>query len=364
MSKINNRSRASINSNPARDYKNTSKLQRFLEHIWYERGKAKWLLLPLTLIYCSVNAFQRWRLSRHQIKQHLPIIVVGNISVGGTGKTPIVLYIAELLLKAGYKPGFITRGYGGQSPIWPLVVTSDSDPVEVGDEALLLASRTGLPVVAGPDRIQDINKLQAMSDCDVVISDDGLQHYRLHRDIEIVVVDGQRQMGNGWCIPAGPLREPVSRLSTVDFVLVNQSSQLDLNELTSFSKRFGLTDNCFVTTIIPAGLKSLEANQVEIKLSDFHGKTVHAVTGIGNPQKFYDVLEQSEIQLIKHSFPDHHGFSREELCFDDSHAVIMTEKDAVKCRQFKLENCWYLTINAQVVNKDFAQQLLAKLETK
>ena len=218
----------------------TSRLQQLLEAIWYQQGKGRWFLLPFTLLYCAIHSFQRWKLTRRRSKANLPVIVVGNISIGGTGKTPTVIYLANLLKSAGYTPGIVTRGYGGNSVKWPRQVTALSRPEEVGDEAVLIAKRTTVPVVAGPDRYVDIQYLKSKHKCDVILSDDGLQHYNLHRDIEIILVDAERQLGNGWCLPAGPLRESACRLKEVDFVLYNHGFKQKNNRHAVFAKQYQL----------------------------------------------------------------------------------------------------------------------------
>ncbi len=338
----------------------TSWLQRLLENIWYQQGKGKWFLLPLTLFYCGLHSFQRWKLTRRRSKITLPVIVVGNISIGGTGKTPTVIYLAKLLLKGGYKPAIITRGYGGKATQWPQEVTPLSSPAKVGDEAVLLAKRSKVPVIAGADRSVDIQYLRSRYDCDVILSDDGLQHYCLHRDIEIVLIDAKRQLGNGWCIPAGPLRENSCRLKKVDFVLFNQA----FNENNAKKNRFAVQqklDSLFSMRLSGNVLHSLSTKKKPLPLQDLKGQTVHAVTGIGNPSQFYDVLEKSGLKLIKHSFSDHHSFKEKELYFNDNKIIIMTEKDAVKCHQFKIDNCWYLPVEAQI-ESEFDRLLMDKLK--
>ena len=334
---------------------NTSRLQQILENIWYQGGKGKWILLPLTFVYCALHAFQRWKLTRKRSKMPLPVIIVGNISVGGTGKTPAVIYLVNLLLNAGYQPAIITRGYGGKSVQWPKGVNAKSDTVEVGDEPVLMAKRAQVPVVAGPDRCLDIQLLRSKYNCDVVISDDGLQHYKLHRDIEIVLVDGERQLGNGCCLPAGPLRENARRLKSVDFVLLNSSHH---QHKQAFMLQHQIK-SVFLMGLEGKTIYSLSDNKSQ-DIQSLKGALVHAVTGIGNPQRFYQTLENEGVRLIKHSFPDHHVFSQEELNFNDKKIIIMTEKDAVKCQNFSLDNVWYLPVKAQI-EEAFDKQVLDKL---
>ncbi len=274
----------------------------------------------------------------------MPVIVVGNISVGGTGKTPLVIWLATVLEDNGYRPGVISRGYGGRASVWPQLVTSDSDPALVGDEPILIARRTRCPIAVAPRRNAAARALLEAHGCDVLISDDGLQHYGLLRDIEIAVIAGERGLGNGWCLPAGPLREPPSRLREVDFV-VTQGRVLDGSLVMRLhgEQALNLLDPCVV--------QPLEA---------FAGRRIHAVAGIGNPKRFFDDLARIGLELNAHPFPDHHRFTAADLEFGDEHPVLMTEKDAVKCRAFAKAHHWYVPVTAQP-DERLAQGLLARL---
>ncbi|HFC91716.1 MAG TPA: tetraacyldisaccharide 4'-kinase [Leucothrix mucor] len=338
----------------------TSSLQRTLENIWYKNGKGKWFLLPFTLLYCLLNLIQHWKLTRRRSKIDIPVIIVGNISIGGTGKTPAVIYLIKRLKKAGYKPAVITRGYGGKSTKWPRLVTAQSDPKQVGDEAVLIAKRAAVPVVAGPERTVDIRYLRSKYDCDVIISDDGLQHYCLHRDIEIVLINAQRELGNGWCLPAGPLRENAHRLKNVDFVLYNDGFEQKNSKISAFSQRYQLS-SVFSMQLSGDTLYSLFFNEKSMNLSDLLEEPIHAVTGIAHPDRFYKTLEKHGLNLTKHSFPDHYDFKPKDLEFYDDKIIIMTEKDAVKCSEFAHRNCWFLPVEAQMEDK-FDDLLLDKLE--
>jgi tetraacyldisaccharide 4'-kinase len=302
------------------------KRERWLLNVWYGNDRlGKYLLLPLTGLFCVIAALRRWQHKRQQVKHPVPVIVVGNIAVGGTGKTPLVIWLVEHLRAAGFQPGVVSRGY-------------KSKVDEFGDEPLLIMQRTHVPLVVGKDRNQAITALLQQHACDIIIADDGLQHYRMGRDVEICVVDGQRRFGNGYCLPAGPLREPVSRLASCDFVVINgETMQMRGDTLVNLAT---------------AEMQSLAA---------WAGKTVHVVTGIGNPQRFIHTLEQAGLQVIPHLYPDHHAFNGTELGFDDSHPILMTEKDAVKCRQFAVQHAWYLPIEA-VLSDAFAQTLLTRLQ--
>jgi tetraacyldisaccharide 4'-kinase len=318
-------------------------LQRRLEKIWYNGGWGSTALMPLEGLYRVLAKADRSSSQTKQIRHPLPIIVVGNISVGGTGKTPLVIYLAEQLQLAGYRPAIITRGYAGDLQEWPVTVTPKSDPSICGDEPVLMAQRSGVPVIAGPDRNADVTFLLDNTNCDVVISDDGLQHYKLMRDIEIAVVDAARGLGNGHCLPAGPLREPAARLASCDFVIMNEvvatadiSMQLQVSELSHLN----------------SGNKQ--------PLSAWKGQTVHAVTGIGNPSRFFDTLRNEGLEVIEHSFPDHHPFSLVDIEFDDRFLVVMTEKDAVKCHSFATDKHWCVPVTAKV-STAFIKDLLKRL---
>ena len=339
----------------------TPRLQRWLETLWYSKTttalmKGGLLLLPLTGLYCLVNAFQRWRHAKQPANISLPVIVVGNITVGGTGKTPLCIALTMGLKQAGYKPVIITRGYGGQASHWPQRVTPQSDPNQVGDEAVLLASRTGVPVYAGADRLSSIKQLQQEQAGDVIISDDGMQHYRLPRDIQIAVLDGQRLLGNGLCLPAGPLREPKRRLQNCDYLMINSNSDKTSGAALPELPRY-------VMQLKGAMLVNLKTGESR-KLEDFAGQLVHAVAGIGHPERFFTTLSQAGLSLIKHSFPDHHAFKGDDFIFNDddrSLPIVMTEKDAVKCTPFANARMWYLPVNA-VIDQTFLKKVVEQLQ--
>jgi tetraacyldisaccharide 4'-kinase len=321
----------------------------WLDRNGYSLNLTAVLLWPLSLLFGAAVRVRRWLYRIGFFKStavDAPVIIVGNISVGGTGKTPLTARLVELLREAGYKPGVVSRGYGGHSSEWPRHVTADSDPGEVGDEPVLLAQRCHCPIVVGPDRAAAAKALFARYDCNVIVSDDGLQHYRLQRDIEIAVVDGFRRLGNGACLPAGPLREPPSRLREVDFVIGNGAARgreylMSLRGDTAIN----LVDPCITAT-----------------LASFRRSTVHAVAGIGDPGRFFDHLRHARLRLIKHPFPDHHSFRPEDLRFPQDLPVLMTEKDAIKCRRFASETWWVAPVSAQL-DPEFEEQLLRRLAT-
>ena len=333
----------------------SNSLERALERGWYSPFSWTLLLLPLSWAFRVIACLRRYyRLQLKPTKPlSAPVIVVGNISVGGTGKTPLLLTLIHWFQEQGYRPGVISRGYGGAAPQYPLLVKPDSIATEVGDEPLLLAK--GCPVVVDPNRYRGATHLLEQTDCNLILSDDGLQHYRLPRDIEIVVVDGQRGFGNHQCLPAGPLREPVSRLNHVDFVLVNGDKSNEFFGESSALITFGLN----VETISLRHLSTGESLDItgdvktpgELGLNKLKkwrgGYKVHAVAGIGNPQRFVTSLKQLGFEVLLHAWPDHHSFTGDELDFDDDLPVIITAKDAVKCAEVSSDNVWVLDVMAK-----------------
>lgn len=322
---------------------------------WYLSGYSAWYLRPLAALFGLVASARRRRQQQKAALERLPVpvIVVGNIAVGGTGKTPCVIWLAEQLKKWGWRPGIISRGYGGRSGSWPRRVTSFSDPADVGDEAVLIARATGCPVTVGPDRMVDARSLLANENVDILISDDGLQHYRLPRDLEIVVVDASRGLGNGHLLPAGPLREPPSRLREVGLVVVNGRGWK------------APVERSLTMELVPGQAQSLKGVERRA-LAGFSGNTVHAVAGIGNPARFFSMLSRHGIQLVMHPFPDHHPFRASDLEFGDELPVLMTEKDAVKCAKFASERHWVVPVTAQVDAAGYAlvQELTDALRKK
>ncbi|NIM28632.1 MAG: tetraacyldisaccharide 4'-kinase [Gammaproteobacteria bacterium] len=306
-----------------------------IDALWYENSPLSLALAPLGWLYCTGAVLRRaaYRIGLLPSRRvGAPVIVVGNISVGGTGKTPLVIWIARLLAGSGLRPGIVARGYRGRATSWPQQVRPDSDPVMVGDEPVLIARATGCPVAVDPDRVRAARALLSHVDCDVIISDDGLQHLALARDVEIAVVDGARRHGNGRCLPAGPLREPRSRLDSVDMVVANGGGLPG-----EFSMRVQMED---AENLLEASLRR--------PLADFKGGTVHAVCGIGAPERFFAALEGAGLTLIRHRFPDHHPFSASDIRFDDAAPVLMTEKDAVKCRRFADPRHWCVPVRAEL----------------
>jgi tetraacyldisaccharide 4'-kinase len=313
---------------------------------WYRRGAIAWLLWPASLVFLVVVLARRllyWlRLlpSRHP---GIPVIVVGNVTVGGSGKTPLVLWIAEFLKAKGWSPAIVSRGYKGSSET-PRAATLASEPAEVGDEPVVLARRSGCPVWVGADRLAVIAALRAANPgANVVILDDGLQHYRLRRDLEIAVLDG-RGTGNGFLLPAGPLREPAWRLRTVDAVVANGLSRM----------------GDFSMVLVGDTLHRMTDARDRRPLKAFAGQTVHAVAGIGDPKRFFLQLGAAGIKVAPHPFPDHHAFRPRDLEFGDGLPVLMTEKDAVKLRHAAQPDWWVLPVTARL-DAAFGNWLLRRL---
>lgn len=320
----------------------------FVDDVWYGKHPLGLLLSPLSGVFCAVVRLRRWAY-RHQWlrSQHfgVPIIVVGNLTVGGTGKTPLVIWLVQFLRQQGYEPAVISRGYGGQATQYPFFVNADSSPDNVGDEAILLARYCQCPVAIAPQRLQAIQAiLETYAECNIIISDDGLQHYAMQRDIEILVLDDVRRFGNQRCLPAGPLRESVQRKRSVDFIV---------------SKGVGVGQEIPMRYDIQP-LRNLSNPTQQRELEDLRGHVVHAVAGIGHPTKFFNSLRDHGLKVKCHTFPDHHRFGTADIDFNDNYPVIMTEKDAVKCQLFADERHWCLPITARLPNL-FGTQLLQRL---
>jgi tetraacyldisaccharide 4'-kinase len=328
-------------------------LTRLLEYFWYRVRPGHLILYPLSMVFGALAASRRalyragWLRSRHM---PVPVVVVGNITVGGTGKTPLVLWLTDRLQERGRRPGIVTRGYGGVQRVRE--VTPDSDPAVAGDEPVLLARRSGVPVFAGRRRPEAAHALLAAHpDRDVIVTDDGLQHYALARDVEIAVVDAERGFGNGWLLPAGPLREPIARLRSVDAIVVNGEREAVAAGVPQFSMR--LDGESFHNLLNPAFRKT----PAELK-----GLPAHAIAGIGNPHRFFTRLQRMGLTFSAHPFPDHFPFEAGDLGFAGEKAVLMTEKDAVKCAAFARENWWFLPVEAEV-DRALGELVLAKLES-
>jgi len=321
-----------------------------LHDFWYQptMGLLAYLLMPFAWLFGLLTFIRRQMYMRGVFKSqrfNVPVIVVGNIAVGGTGKTPFVIWLAQFLREQGLRPGIVSRGVGAKDNKQPLSITLQTSAVDAGDEPLLLAQRTGCPVVTCRDRAKAVELLLANHQCDVIISDDGLQHYSLQRDIEIAMIDGLRLHGNGCLLPAGPLRESISRLNAVDLVIVNGGNKTDSYYMTIKSDRVvAMTDV-----------------QASFDLSYLTGKKLHAVAGIGNPQRFFTLLRNQGLHVVEHVYPDHHDFQISDFVRMDDYPIIMTEKDAVKCTAFADQRFHYLRVTTDV-NAACQDALLLKLK--
>ena len=318
----------------------------FREHIlksWKRPDLLTFVLLPLSGLYAVLIRLRRTLYQMgllRSFRPEVPVIVVGNITVGGTGKTPLVIYLVEELSRQGYQVGVISRGYGGKPPVTPMLVSSSSSPAECGDEPVLIWRRTGAPVAIGPDRTASIGLLLSHHDLDLIISDDGLQHYALQRDIELCVVDRTNPQHNHYLFPAGPLREPRSRLQQVDLVISHVTGDN--------------SDQKGHTMRLQAGTVRRVDGQDS---TDALPRGVHAVAGIGNPERFFETCRRAGYEVIPHPFADHHSFRAKDIDFDDDKPVLMTEKDAVKCINFASDRHWYMPVDAKI-SAGFTDQLL------
>ena len=321
---------------------------RLTHHLWYGQKKANLLLLPIEQVYrhsasLMREAYQSGRIASKKLP--VPVIVVGNLTVGGTGKTPLTIWLAQFLKSRGFRPGIISRGYGGNVSRQPLGVTFQTPASQGGDEPVIIARRTGCPVYVHPQRVLAGEALLKAHDVDILITDDGLQHHELMWDIEIAVIDGQRGFGNGHLLPAGPLREPVERLEQVDMVVYHSGHP-----------------EAEYTMELKGSLATNLKNVCQRKqLTGFIGAPLHAMAGIGNPERFYALLEAQGVSMKTKTYPDHYRYTQHDLEFAGDEALLMTEKDAVKCFHLARDNYWYLPVEAHLSPR-FGPDLLALIE--
>lgn len=318
-------------------------LERGVLARWYGKPGILLLLAPLAWLYCGIAWLRS--LGAREVAPPLPVIVVGNLTVGGSGKTPLVLWLVQALRGQGLKPGVIARGYGGSGP-FPLVVDAGTPPAQCGDEPALLARTAGVPVVVAPDRRQALARIRELG-VDVVISDDGLQHVALPRSVEIAVVDDRRRLGNGWCLPVGPLREPADRLARVDFVVGN-GGDAGVGAIPMFLR--------------PTRMYAVNDPARSCSVEDFlHGHTqgVAAVAGIGDPSRFFAGLRALGLQADEFPFPDHHAYVAGDFAALRDRVIVMTAKDAVKCRDVPGLEAWYLAVEAELP-QDFLARVMAR----
>ena len=333
---------------------------RLIEKVWFKQHQAKWLLvpllLPITLLFYVLTSLRRvlYRLGLFKsFKVSAPVIVVGNIGIGGNGKTPVVIFLIEQCKKLGLNPGVVSRGYGGQAPHYPYLLGENSTANEAGDEPVLIYNRCNVPVVVGSDRVAAAELLMQQG-CNIIIADDGLQHYRLARDIELIIVDAKREFGNGLLLPAGPLREGRWRLNSVDYVISNGALKPEstIHQVTHHLEMILCPQ--FVCNIKTGEKVSL---QVFLKANN----TINAMAGIGDPERFFTTLRQQKFTLNNAiGFVDHHHFTDSDLSqFNTEIPLLMTEKDAVKCQAFAKEHWWYVPVGAE-----FSEQAVKPLLDK
>lgn len=335
---------------------------RLIEKVWFKQHQAKWLvvplLLPFTLLFLILTSLRRF-LYRVGVfpsfKVSVPVIIVGNIGIGGNGKTPVVLFLIEQCKKLGLNVGIVSRGYGGKAPHYPYLLNEKSTASEAGDEPILIYQRTKIPVVVGADRVAAAKHLIAQG-CNIIIADDGLQHYKLVRDMELIIVDAKRKFGNGLLLPAGPLREGKWRLETVDFIISNQTIETSNDEKKPI--------NHLDMFLCPQFICNIKTNEkMSLQLFMKQHKTVNAMAGIGDPERFFSTLRNQHFDIkTALGFVDHHHFSEADLNhFTAEIPLLMTEKDAVKCKKFAKEHWWYVPVGAEF-SEEAIQPLLDRIE--
>lgn len=337
-------------------------MYKWIHRVWYEGGSSYRLLLPLCGIYWLLLTLRRALYRMSSLKHHkaaVPVIVVGNITAGGTGKTPVTIWLAQELRRRGFAPGIVSRGYGGSKSSSSMRVDVASDPAVVGDEPVLLAIRSGCPVVVDANRVRAAAML-VEDGVDLIIADDGLQHYRLDRSYEICVIDGARGLGNRLLFPAGPLRESISRFSEVDQVLVNGPLRDKSDSLSVVEQ------NAIEFDLIASDICRLNGSLTR-PIERFSGSTVHGVAAIGNPNRFFDMLRANGMQVIEHAFRDHARLEREDLEFGDDFDILMTEKDAVKLGGITSDKYWYVPVDLKmdaVVAGPWLEQIESRLRAE
>ncbi len=327
--------------------------QEWVERVWYGESKAYWPLLPLSWLFAGVSRARRFFYDRGWLRSEhvgVPVVVVGNLTAGGAGKTPITVWLTNALQERGLRTGIVSRGYRGNIGRSPVSVTRSSDTQIVGDEPVMMAQRCGCPVAVHPDR-RAAARLLVEQGVDVIVADDGLQHYALRRDYEVLVVDGARGFGNGRPLPAGPLREPPSRAGRVQQIVINGPPTAQV----AAALPANVPRHEF--RLRPAAARRLDGAG-EKDLAEFSGHRVHAVAGIGNPQRFFAMLESAGILVEEHPLEDHAALSAGELDFDADETLLMTEKDAVKCRDLSLPNAWFVPVDVSGLNASWVDDIV------
>ncbi|HEY9118617.1 MAG TPA: tetraacyldisaccharide 4'-kinase [Marinobacter sp.] len=320
-----------------------------VDRLWYGGKRPLWPLYPLVWLYRTVAESRRrraWQARDESIP--VPVVVVGNITAGGTGKSPLTAALTALLQEHGWQPVILSRGYGGKADHYPLMVTRETGADVAGDEPVMLAAQAGCPVVVDPDRKRGALWALEQKLGNILVCDDGLQHYRLPRDIELAVFDATRGIGNGALIPVGPLREPLERLASVDFVITNGGLLGDIDH-----------EHQFTMTLAPTELRNLVTGDI-LPPEHLQGRPVRAVAGIGNPQRFFDTLRELGAQVRPRALPDHHRFTPEDLQTEEGEWLVMTAKDAVKCHGFAPDNTWVLVVKARL-SESFREAFIASV---
>lgn len=334
--------------------------QEIIQKAWRKRSALfYWVLVPLSWVFALLTLLRQCAYRLGILKSYqlpVPVIIVGNIHIGGSGKTPVVIWLVEQLKQRGYLPAVISRGYGGNAKL-PTAVNASSNPKIVGDEPVLIANRCDCPIWVGADRVRvGLELLRAHPDCNVIISDDGLQHYRLQRDMEIAVIDAENYLTNARLLPAGALREVISRLKTVDAVIKNGREDPEVQHPASVTDAYlmQLTGTEFYNLTMP----TLKATAI-----DFKSKTIKALAGIGHPARFFEYLRQLGLNFSSSSFDDHHSFTALDLANMECDILLMTEKDAVKCKSFARSHHWVLPVEAKIEG-DLMQLVLQKMQNR
>lgn len=318
-------------------------IYRWIQRVWYGSDRSYRLLLPFSGLYCLLLMSRRMLYRLGFLRIHtaaVPVIVVGNITAGGTGKTPTTIWLAQEMRERGFSPGIVSRGYGGSRSKSSMRVDPASDPAIVGDEPVLIAIRTGCPVVVDANRSRAASML-VEDGADLIIADDGLQHYSLARSYEICVIDGARGLGNRMLLPAGPMRETVGRLENVDQVLVNGRLRKGTESL------LVVEQNALEFELIATDVSRLNGSLTR-PIDRFAGTTVHGVAAIGNPRRFFDLLRGHGIQVIEHAYPDHARLKKSDIDFGDDFDILMTEKDAVKLDRQVSDRMWYVPVDLKM----------------
>lgn len=319
-----------------------------MQSFWSGKGWRNRLLLPVSWLFGVLSGLRRWLYQQSVLSSGhpgVPVVIVGNLTAGGSGKTPFVIWLVQWLQEQGYQPGVVSRGYGRKDK-GSHVLNPDSTAAQAGDEPLLVCAKTGAPVVVDSDRLQACKTLRAhYPDVNILVADDGLQHYRLQRDLELVLADATGLFGNGWLLPAGPLREPLARLNEADALILSQRDERGDNATQAGKTDPGISASripVFCVRHQPGVFRNLRDPEIVVDAAYFSGKIVDAVAGIARPEVFFDALERNGLKIQRHAFADHHAYAPGEL--NPQAAVVMTEKDAVKCRKLAGADWWVRTL--------------------